>query len=95
MNVVWCMLHQQCGELQQADSQRIQQVSLLLRVQYLGEAFRDAGLKIVKDIFFCPQHSTLTVGLLLISNNESTIHFETFFSYIKQMPEFCCCKCDS
>lgn len=35
MNVVWCVLHQQSGELQQADSQRVQQVGLLLWVQHL------------------------------------------------------------
>lgn len=44
VNVVWCMLHQQSGELQQADSQRVQQVGLLLWVQHLrmeGERERE------------------------------------------------------
>lgn len=35
VNVVRRMLHQQRGELQQADSQRVQQVGLFLRVQHL------------------------------------------------------------
>lgn len=35
VNVVRRMLHQQCGKLQQADSQRVQQVGLLLWVQHL------------------------------------------------------------
>lgn len=35
VNVVRRVLHQQRGELQQADSQRVQQVGLLLRVQHL------------------------------------------------------------
>lgn len=35
MNVVGRVLHQQGGELQQANAQRVQQVSLLLWVQNL------------------------------------------------------------
>ena len=43
MNVVGCVLHQQGGELQQADSQRVQQVSLLLWVQDLGDRWERCG----------------------------------------------------
>lgn len=39
MNVVGCVLHQQGGELQQADSQRVQQVSLLLWVKNLQQIY--------------------------------------------------------
>lgn len=35
VNVVRRMLHQQSGKLQQADSQRVEQVGLLLWVQHL------------------------------------------------------------
>lgn len=47
VNVVGRVLHQQGGELQQADSQRVEKVSLLLWVQDLGEDWKRCG-KIVE-----------------------------------------------
>ena len=45
MNVVGCVLHQQGGELQQADSQRVQQVSLLLWVKNLQQRWEQCMVR--------------------------------------------------
>ena len=50
VNVVGSVLHQQGGELQQADSQWVQEVGLLLWVQNLEAKEREVGLKIVGSI---------------------------------------------
>ena len=45
MDVVGGVLHQQGGELQEADPQRVQQVRLLLWIQNLGEGWKRRGVR--------------------------------------------------